>query len=195
MSAMDVQIKQEMPDLDLESQEGRGTPRKDSHTPSSLNSTPTPPGIMSQNQIAMANTAFQKNIPYLNGLMATTTRPVMAAGVQSPVLVVPQPYPHYVTYYRPQFPGGAASPTNPYQALDLSKPANMKDGSPAESPKDVGSGGENASNIPYEARERTRTSRSQDGEGEDGEDGVKEAGEHGAEDDGHKKSDIQMTAG
>lgn len=132
MSALDVQIKQEVPDAELDgSKDGTGSEGSKSPPSSGLSS--------------LQQATYQKNYPYINGLMNSAPRSVVGT---SPVLVVPQPFPHYVTYYRPQFQNDNSNPpaaNAPYQALDLSKPGNPKAVSPSLSSKDNGSESDSSS--------------------------------------------------
>ncbi len=190
MAAMDIQqVKQEIIDPDFDGKDGQ------KNLSPVLSMPGTPPSSLPQAMIA--------NMQYLNGMMAT--RPMMAPSVNSPVLVVPQPFPSYLTYYRPQFPVTAAVATaamnnnnnnndsnsppapNPYEALDLSKgPAGSEKNKETLTPD----GAADLANIPYGARERRKAERAADEmeenelNGQEGDDGNYEIDE-----DGKKKLD------
>ena len=172
MSALDIQIKQEVPDPDLDGQTSVKQDVKVTSSSSSRKSaSPTP-------------ATYRKSLPFMNGLMAAggaTPRGVVGGpgGVQSPVLVVPQPFPHYVTYYRPNFqttdqPAAGTGGALPYQALDLSKtnnttPAGNRGASGASSPKDTGNGSESDSSLAVDGERRADGGYGEEGDaGEDG---------------------------
>ena len=146
MTTTDVQIKQEKLETGEEAKKEEESPAKSTETTSSSPSSP----VTSEPATTVAAQTVMTGIPYLNGMIVT--RPIVSQATGSPVLVVPQPFPHYMQYYRPQFTvatttAGATTPTtNPYQALDLSTPQKA----PSPEPGEVDS-------IPYDARNRKKS--------------------------------------
>lgn len=155
MAATEVKIKQEVQDPEFDA---------DSKSTASFGEiSPTAIGILPSSQIVQhpalgSDPSFSKNITYLNGMIG---QQVLPPGFPSPVLVVPQPYQHFLpTYYRPQFPSTNSPSTTPQQqsqaslqqALDLSKGSTaLKSPPPEEKEQDS-----NVPSIPYTAKERRK---------------------------------------
>ena len=122
---MQVQIKQERPDPDLD--------RKSSPLTSCAPGSPA--------TLALSpSLAAAQGLTLINGMLSTTAAALTGT---NPVLVVPQPYPQIMHYYPPAFSAAAtvaaaATTTTttaaPSQALDLSK--SPKDRSPSSTSGD-----------------------------------------------------------